>query len=186
MNSSDAERRPVVGYEGLYEVSSDGNVFRVASGKGARAGRKLKPWINQVGYLTVVLYCNGVKKQHAVHRIVNQAFNLNPYNLPDTNHINGIKTDNHADNLEPSNHSLNGLHAYRILGFVNPMKGKSNPNGGRPKRPVRGTHIKSGEIVEMESLAAAARFLNCRDSYIWNACQQGKQKTAYGCRWEYV
>jgi hypothetical protein len=180
-----AERRPVVDYEGLYEVSSDGEVFRVASGQGAVANRKLKPGLHKEGYLYVRLSSNGVVTYHLVHRLVAQAFLPNPDNLPQTNHINGIKTDNRANNLEPSNHSLNALHSYRVLGRVHGMKGKRNPNAGTPKRPVRGTNIKTGEIVEIESTYAAARYVNGDQGNICKACQ-GNRKQAYGWRWEYV
>jgi hypothetical protein len=85
-----AERRPVVGYEGLYEVSRDGEVFRVAKCSNTWAGRKLKPVLGNHGYLYVNLYRDGVRKAHTVHRIVAQAFLANPDNLPQVNHINGI------------------------------------------------------------------------------------------------
>jgi hypothetical protein len=117
---------------------------------------------------------------------VAEAFLDNPDNLPQTNHINGVKTDNRAENLEPSNHSLNGLHAYRVLGRVGFKKGHPKIEGaGRPNRPVRGTNVKTGDVVEMEGVNAAARFMNGRHGSIWSACQ-GNRKQAYGWRWEYV
>jgi hypothetical protein len=184
--STETERRPVVGYEGIYEVSRNGEVFRVAGAMGAVVGRKLKPTPNQDGYLHVDLYRNNVRQTHTVHRIVAQAFHPNPDNLPRVNHINGIRTDNHADNLEwcDAHHDL--LHSYRVLGRVAYWKGKPRPEGfGVSKRPVRGTNIKTGEVVEMESTHAAARFVNGSQSNICSACQ-GKYKHAYGWRWRYV
>jgi hypothetical protein len=65
------------------------------------------------------------------------------------------------------------------------MKGKRNPNAGIAKRPVRGTNIKTGEVVEMESIHAAGRFVNVGATHICSACR-GKQKTSYGWRWEYI
>jgi hypothetical protein len=181
------ERRPVVGYEGIYEVSSDGEVFSIIDRKNTWAGRKLKPKLNKDGYLYVGLHKNGVKKTHRVHSMVLKAFKHNPDNLPQANHINGIKTDNRADNLEPSNPSLNALHAYRVLGIVAGFK-KEHPKlegAGKPNRAVRGTNIKTGEIVEMESLSAAARFVDGASSHICHSCQ-GNRKQAYGWRWEYI
>jgi hypothetical protein len=182
------ERRPVVGYEGLYEVSRDGEVFRVFGGKNTWVGRKLKQLLNNRGYLYLTLYSNGVKKQHLVHRLVVSAFVPNPHNLPQTNHINGIKSDNCADNLEPCDSSHNQRHAYRVLGKKNAraMQGKPRPEGaGKPKRPVRGTNLKTGEVVEMASTKDAARFVNGSHGHIGKSCQ-GKYKHAYGWRWEYI
>lgn len=182
------ERRPVVGYEGLYEVSSDGHVFRVAGGMGAVAGRKLKLQLDKDGYLHVNLCRDGVRKQHTVHRIVAQAFHPNPDNLPQVNHLNGIKTDNRAENLEWADRSRQQLHSYHVLGRKPSysMKDKPRPEGsGRPNRPVRSTNLKTGEVVEMESASAAARFVNGASTNICKACQ-GKLKQAYGWRWEYA
>jgi hypothetical protein len=50
---------------------------------------------------------------------------------------------------------------------------------------VRGTNIKTGEIVEMESVSFAARFINGVTTNICKACQ-GKIQQAYGYRWEYM
>lgn len=184
--STETERRPVVGYEGLYEVSSDGEVFRVASASGTQVGRKLKPSINSCGYLFVSLHRNGVRKQLLVHRIVVQAFKSNPNNLPQVNHINGIKIDNREENLEWCDCSYNQLHSYHMLGRVGNRNGKPKPEGaGVPKRPVRGTNMKTGEVVEMESTCSAGRFVHGCQGYISKTCQ-GKYKQAYGWQWEYI
>lgn len=182
-----AEIRPVVDYEGLYEVSSEGDVFRVASGKGTWVGRKLKPYLNTSGYLYVTLYRNGVGKLHRIHRIVAKAFHPNPNNFPTVNHINGIKTDNRADNLEWCTSSRQLLHAYHELGIAAGFKqGHQKLEGsGTPSRPVRGTNIKTCAVVEIESMAAAAMFVHGHPQNIRHACR-GRQKTAYGWMWEYI
>ena len=99
--------RPVVGYEGLYEVSSYGRVRsldRYVKGKGEsywlRKGRVLSPIKDTNGYLLINLCCNGKPKTINVHRLVAQAFIPNPDNLLEVNHIDEDKINNRADNLE--------------------------------------------------------------------------------------
>ena len=85
--------KPVVGYEGLYEVSSHGNVYSMRT-------KKILRTYNQNGYLHVHLYKNGHRKNWAVHRLVANAFIPNPENLETVNHIDENKTNNHICNLE--------------------------------------------------------------------------------------
>lgn len=65
--------KPVVNYEGLYEVSSLGNVKSFVR---YPEGRLLKPGIGSHGYPTVVLYSPSRKRglTHTVHSLVLNAF----------------------------------------------------------------------------------------------------------------
>lgn len=91
------EWKPVVGYEGLYEVSNMGKV-RNASNKHVLAAHKAS------GYY-IVLLCRPPKnskvdhKTWLVHRLVAIAFIANPEGLPQVDHINGDRTDNNVTNL---------------------------------------------------------------------------------------
>ena len=86
--------KSIPGYEGLYQVTSDGDVLSVRHGKPLRA----EP--NTCGYLRVGLHKNGRVKRVFVHRIVAELFVENPDNESVVNHINADITDNRADNLE--------------------------------------------------------------------------------------
>lgn len=99
--------KPVVGYEGLYEVSNLGRIRscdRIVKYSNGRIHNYksviLKPNILNTGYKQVGLCKNGKQTNCSVHRLVAQAFIPNPNNLPVVNHINEIKTDNKAENLE--------------------------------------------------------------------------------------
>lgn len=76
-----------------YEVTSDGEVFN-------KSGLKLKPDKTRNGYLRVSLSNESTKhKRFSIHRLVAEAFIPNPDNLPQVDHKNEIKTDNHIGNL---------------------------------------------------------------------------------------
>ena len=101
-------RRDVVGFEGLYAVDTDGNVWSFWFGK----ERILKSAKDGKGHLKVILCKDGKHKTVAVHRLVAIAFILNPENKPEINHKNGIKTDNRIENLEWVTSSENKIHAF--------------------------------------------------------------------------
>ena len=89
--------RPIVGYEGDYEVSSDGRVRSRKTGH----SREMKPKHNRfTGYDYVILSKGGKSKTFSIHRLVAVAFIPNPSSLPQVNHKNEIKTDNRVTNLE--------------------------------------------------------------------------------------
>ena len=82
--------KPVVGYEGIYEISSDG-CLRTLSGY--RPHSKLGHQVRNVKvhefrenstmrYISIGLYKNGKCKECLVHRLVAEAFIPNPDNLP--------------------------------------------------------------------------------------------------------
>ena len=83
------EWRDVVGYEGLYQVSSLGNIRR------NNIIRKL----NGDRYYKIDLYKDTICKWYLVHRLVALAFILNPNNNPEVDHINKNKKDNRVENL---------------------------------------------------------------------------------------
>ena len=97
--------KPIKGFEGLYEVSSLGNVRSVdryvMCGKQycLLKGKPKKPYPNSKGYLMVGLYKNSQRTHYLIHRLVAEAFIPNPNNLPCIDHINTIKTDNRVENL---------------------------------------------------------------------------------------
>ena len=105
MNQEKEEWKSVSGYEGIYEVSNLGNIRsldRETIGKGGKIrrfkGKKLKTTFRN-GYLCVNLRRDLSTKTLYVHLIVASNFINNPYNLPQIDHINTIRTDNRVENL---------------------------------------------------------------------------------------
>lgn len=105
------EWRPVVGYEGLYEVSNLGRVRSLPRWRSHQQKLVLRCSSNNSGYQQVHLSTHNKQKSMTVHRLVAQAFIPNPENKPEINHIDGDKTNNKIDNLEWVNRKENVHHA---------------------------------------------------------------------------
>lgn len=113
--------KDVKGYENLYQVGSQGvikSLERIVTnhrGEYKIPQRLIKIHSNPCGHLRVGLFKNGKRTFYGLHRLVAEAFIENPYNLPEINHINGVKTCNSIDNLEWVTRSQNMIHFNRII-----------------------------------------------------------------------
>lgn len=96
---------PVVGWEGLYEVSNAGRV-RCLPRHRVRGGLlSLVP--NSNGYVEVTLSGRGVRLKRKAHHLVLEAFvGPRPAGM-ECLHINDVKTDNHLGNLRWGTHREN-------------------------------------------------------------------------------
>lgn len=105
-------------FRGFYSVSNHGRVKRHTTlVKCARGYRTIKEHIQKMGkdkngYHLVGLCVLGKMYTRKVHRLVGEAFVINPENKPQINHINGIKSDNAHTNLEWTTGSENIIHAF--------------------------------------------------------------------------
>jgi hypothetical protein len=102
------EWRPVVGFEGAYEISNMGRLKSLPRLRPHPSGtgvyhirgciRKLSAGTG--GYITAGLYAFGGSRNALVHVLVAEAFVPNPDNLPEVNHKDKVRTNNTPDNLE--------------------------------------------------------------------------------------
>lgn len=161
--------RDIEGYEGLYQVSSEGRVKSLKYGK----EKILKGSKNSWGYLLVNLHKEGKQKHYYIHRLVAQAFISNPDNLPEVNHKNEIKTDNRVENLEWCTNQYNinyGTHNKRMAKTLSV--------------PVL-QFTKEGEFVcKWDSMIEVERELGFNSGNISNCCR-GERKSVYGYKWRY-
>lgn len=177
---------PVVGYEGLYEVSNLGNVktlgmvvahsdgrVRHCKGKLMKTSECSKRDEAEKGYLEVRLTNeNKESKAHRVHRLVAEAFIENVDNKPIVNHIDGDKHNNNVDNLEWATYSENNQHAY--------------DNNLRTDNKQVVMYDCNDNIVKIfNSLHEAGRSVGCNHRNIHLVCN-GQRKTAGGFRWRYA
>ena len=152
--------RDIKGYEGYYQVSNHGRVKSISRlvnsfpNKRTVPERILKQQVLRSGYMSVGLWKDFHFFRLSVHRLVALAFIPNPYNLPQVNHRDGIKTNNNANNLEWCSRSENMKHAYEY-GLTNPIT-----NLVDNRRKVRLIDKRNGSIICFDSLIEAAKYID--------------------------
>lgn len=151
-------------YKHNYIVYEDGRIWM------KRWNRFAKITKDRTGYAVVKI--NG--KLERVHRIVANCFIPNPYNKPDINHINGIKSDNSVNNLEWVTKSENINHSLSILGN----------NHGNNRIQVIATNIETGKKYEFISQKECGRVLGLCARHI-TACMIGSKKSIKGYTFQY-
>lgn len=136
----DEEWRDVVGFEGLYKISSHGRVFSIKRNQVVSARKHNK------GYYTISLWnChNGVKQreQRYIHRMVATAFIENANKYPCVNHIDNNPSNNYANNLEWCTFKQNTAHAKKQHRLITP----ADLGYRKQKQPYR-ICLTSGDLV---------------------------------------
>ena len=129
---------PIEGYEGLYEISTHGNIRSLEpeiernDGKINHVPARTRVLTDVNGYLYCSLSREGRDRRFAVHRLVAKAFLPNPDNKPEVNHKDGNKHNNHVWNLEWCTRSENQRHAISFgLWKCGDLSGKNNPMYGK-------------------------------------------------------
>lgn len=168
--------KDIKGFEGLYQISSTGNV------KSLRNDKILSPYMCKNRYWYIVLSIHNIQTKKTIHRLVAEAFLPNPQNKLQVNHKNGIRADNRVENLEWVTPSENNLHSYRVLhrkgAFVGKY-GKDNPSS----KPI--LQIKDGKIIaEFYGCGEASRKTGADQSHI-NSCCRGLRQHCGGYEWKY-
>lgn len=157
------------GYCGTLEVSNLGRVRatgRSYSQRTARGGvctsrkpdRILASYVSAAGYPTIALRIRGGRPKFTVHRLVARAFVPGYDEDMTVNHINGIKTDNRAVNLEWVTLARNTVLQWQT-GLIN-MRGENHPSSKLTADDVRlirskiAAGIKKAEIARQMGISS--------------------------------
>ena len=164
--------KPVVGYEGFYEVSDCGRVRSVEHVIIRKNGatRPIRSKFIHVTtmpnrYLQVMLYKDKKHKHAYIHRLVAEAFIPNPMNLTEINHKDENQQNNHADNLEWCDRKYNvnyGTAKDRMIA--------TQIENGYGSKTVLQYDLSGKFIKEYPSIAEAARSVGTRQNYISKCC----------------
>ena len=137
------EWKPVVGFEGYYEVSNTGLVRSVdreiIKSNGVtqpRKGKMKRQLETPDGYLTVKLSKDGKDRRYPVHVLVARSFISNNDHDMEINHKDFNRKNNNVDNLEWVSHVDNiryTIKSGRHITQIRDMSGINNPNYGNRK-----------------------------------------------------
>ena len=142
-SSGEITLKDIVGYEGLYAVTQDGQVW--AYPNRLHKGKFLKIALRK-GYPFVCLCKKGAKIiQKSVHRLVAECYLPNPDSLPQVNHKDSNKENNHLSNLEWCSASYNKKHSWDSgTTIVTPAKSEaSRRNAYIAHTSWRNKHVES-------------------------------------------
>ena len=156
---------PLKGYEKYYMISNEGRVFSFHKNK------PLKPHKCKNGYAYVCLVNDDSKHFYSLHRIIAKHFVPGYTNEKCfVNHINEIKTDNRAANLEWCTKAYNNTYNGKTQRCCKPIKQLS----------------RDGVLIRIwESAREINRVLNINYKNI-SACCRKERKSAGGYVWRFA
>lgn len=178
--------KDIEGYEGLYQVSNKG---RIKSLNYRRTGKEgmLKGKPDKNGYLIVFLYKKGEKpKPFLIHRLVAKGFIPNVNDLPEVNHIDENKENNHVENLEWCDRKYNMNYGTRTKRSVENRKGKKHKKHKKHKLKRQILCVETGEIFDTSQDVIDIMFngKGCSSNIKHNLC--GRCKSAYNYHFVYI
>lgn len=151
-----------------YFVSENGEIKN-------KKGRILSPQIRNKYRFINLSGC-----QLSIHRIVAECFIQKIVGYDYVNHINGIKTDNRACNLEWCNRSQNQKHAYRT-GLQKPKKSFNNVSSKSVAK------LLNGSVIDVYGSLSEAAIVNGIKSYTnISRCCNGERIKSHGYNWMFV
>lgn len=194
MKYTNEEWKPIIGYEGLYNISTYGRIYSIPR-KGTKGGI-VKPSFSSSGYLQTHLCKDKTRKTFQIHRLVAKHFLDNENGYPEVNHIDECKTNNHVSNLEWCTRLQNVRHGTGIERMAKAHDYKTSAIKSAANHDYKEVARKqSKRVVQMgadghvikvwDSVRDASRNFGCSSSQISNVCN-GKAFTTQGYRWKFA
>lgn len=166
-----------------YEISSLGRFRHRVNGEFRSIKTKQIPG----GYIQVNYFLNGKRQYRYIHRLVAEAFIPNPENFPWVNHIDGVKNNNTAGNLEWVTPSENTSHGFRTgLNHIYPHQREMLNRTSRDakSKKVEQLTIDGLLIKTWVNACDITRETGLDRANIAKAARKGLIR--YGFRWRYV
>lgn len=166
--------KPVVGYEGVYEVSNLGQVRRIITRGGKPCSRIVKWGRHTAGYCWIYLSCaaQGLPaRKRCIHSLVAEAFIGPRKPKEEVNHKDGDKWNPRLSNLEYVTHAENLKHA-GLTGLM--RRGSGRPDAKLDEEKVRFIRDNKGKISQYDMAA------------MFGVCQPVVSLAAIGRTWKHV
>jgi len=198
--------KPIVGYEGLYEVSNMGNIRSVTRtvlqpnkngipiAYNTLKGKPMKLSKDRYGYLYCTLSKNGKRTQHTAHRMVAEAFlECEEPSKYCVDHINTVRTDNRVANLRFVSIKENNNNPLTIKNLRTALNDKNlqsrrietmrERKGKKAPRYVYMYDLEDNFIRMFPTMLDAAKFVNTNNGNIHYALYKQKDHIHKGYKW---
>lgn len=171
--------KDITDLKGDYQVSNLGRIKSLARWvgvEGRQGGRRFvkecirKTHPTREGYLLFTLHRRGFAE--SVHTLVAKAFVANPDGKPEVNHIDGIKVNCVATNLEWVTSRENIEHAMK-MGLIKPRFGEKAPNN----------KLSASQISEIKALLSAGK-MQREIAKQFGVCQQNISRINRHLTWK--
>lgn len=149
-----------------YKVSNFGKVI-------GKKGKYLSTNIAKDGYVPTSIKDYNGKTIHGLHRIVATVFLPNPNNLPEVNHLDGVKHNNRLDNLEWCTKKGNQDHEVLVL------QQRSGTNNYMNK-------LTDEQVIEIHNLCKEGKLLYKDIAKLYEISNTVVSSIAQAIRWRHL